>query len=98
VLSRKAVDRARQEVGMRDFSDLFIAKNRDAFVGVMGRDSEAPDVLVYGATTTQTTESEAAGSRGTRREALRALLEMIDAHTGTILAKVSGKQEIEYKK
>jgi hypothetical protein len=99
VLSRKAVDRARQEVGMRDFSDLFIAKNRDAFVGVMGRDSEAPDVLVYGTTTTQTTESSGGWfSRDTTERRYALSLEMIDAHTGTILSKVSQKQEIEYKK
>jgi len=99
VLSRKAVDRARQEVGLRDFSDLFIAKNRDAFTGVMGRDSESPDVLVYGTTTTQTTESEGGWfSRDTKERRYSLSLEMIDAHTGTILSKVSGKQEIEYKK
>lgn len=99
VLSRKAVDRASQEVGLRDFSDLFIAKNRDAFTGVMGRDSEAPDVLVYGTSTTQSTESGGGWfSRDTKETRYTLSLEMIDAHTGTILAKVSGKQEIEYKK
>jgi len=98
VLSRKAVDRARQEVGLRDFDDLFIAKNRDAFQGVMGRDSEAPDVLIWGTTTTQTTESEGGVfTRDTKERRYALSLEMIDAHTGVILSKVSGKQEIEYK-
>jgi hypothetical protein len=98
VLSRKAVDRARQEVGLRDFDDLFIAKNREAFNGVMGRDSQSPDVLVYGTTTTQTTEaSGGVFTRDTRERRYMLSLEMIDAHTGTILAKVSGRQEIEYK-
>jgi len=99
VLSRKAVDRARQEVGLRDFDDLFIAKNRDAFAGVMGRDSDAPDVLVFGTTTTQTTESEGGiFTRDTIERRYALSMEMIDAHTGTILSKVSGKQEIEYKR
>ena len=99
VLSRKAVDRARQEVGLRDFDDLFIQKNRDAFLGVMGRDSQAPDVLVYGTTTTQTTESSGGlFSRDTKERRYSLSLEMIDASNGTILSKVSGKQEIEYKK
>jgi len=99
VLSRKAVDRARQEVGLRDFDDLFIQKNRDAFLGVMGRDSQAPDILVYGATTTQTTESSGGWfTRDTKERRYTLSLEMIDAATGTILSKVSGKQEIEYKK
>lgn len=99
VLSRKAVDRARQEVGLRDFDDLFIQKNRDAFLGVMGRDSAAPDVLVYGTTTTQTTESSGGWfSRDTKERRYSLSLEMIDASKGTILSKVSGKQEIEYKK
>ncbi len=99
VLSRKAVDRASQEVGLRDFSDLFIAKNRDAFIGVMGRDSNAPDVLVYGTNTTQTSESSGGWfSRDTKERRYTLSLEMIDAHTGTILAKVSDSSEIEYKK
>jgi len=99
VLSRKAVDRARQEVGLRDFDDLFIQKNRDAFLGVMGRDSQAPDVLVYGTTTTQTTDSSGGWfSRDTKERRYSLSLEMIDASKGTILSKVSGKQEIEYKK
>jgi len=99
VLSRKAVDRARQEAGLRDFDDLFIAKNRDAFAGIMGRDSEAPDVFVYGTTTTQTTDSEGGiFTRDTTERRYALSMEMIDARTGTILAKVSGKQEIEYKK
>jgi|GEM_PF-5999227 len=99
VLSRKAVDRARQEIGLRDFDDLFIQKNRDAFLGVMGRDSQAPDVLVYGTTTTQTTDSSGGWfSRDTKERRYSLSLEMIDAAKGTILSKVSGKQEIEYKK
>lgn len=99
VQSRKAVDRARQEAGLRDFDDLFIQKNRDAFLGIMGRDSKAPDILVYGATTTQTTESSGGiFTRDTTERRYTLSLEMIDAATGTILSKVSGKQEIEYKK
>ncbi|MBL8861591.1 MAG: hypothetical protein JNK02_06220 [Planctomycetes bacterium] len=99
VYSRKAVDRARQEAGLRDFDDLFIQKNRDAFMGILGRDSAAPDVLVYGTTTTQTTESSGGWfTRDTKERRYMLTLEMIDAATGTILAKVSGKQEIEYKK
>jgi curli biogenesis system outer membrane secretion channel CsgG len=99
VLSRKAIDRARQEVNLRDFDDLFIQKNRDALLGILGRDSTAPDVLVYGTTTTQSTESKGGWFTRDTKEARYALsLEMIDARTGTILAKVSGKQEIEYKK
>ncbi len=99
VLSRKAVDRARQEIGLRDFDALIIAKNRDAFAGVMGRDSQAPDVLVYGTTTTQTTESEGGWfTRDTKERRYNLSLEMIDVHTGMILAKVSRGQEIEYKK
>jgi hypothetical protein len=99
VLSRKAVDRARQEVGLRDFDDLFIAKHRDAMRGVLGRDSEAPDIFVYGAVTTQTTESEGGiFTRDTTERRYGLSLEMIDARTGTVLAKVSGKQEIEYRK
>ncbi len=99
VLSRKAVDRARQEAGLRDFDDLFIAKNRDKFLGIMGRDSQAPDILVYGTTTTQTTESGGGWfTRDTKERRYSLSLEMIDASTGTILSKVSGKQEIEYKK
>jgi hypothetical protein len=97
VISRKAIDRARQEVGMREFDDLYIAKNRDAFAGILGRDSTAPDVFVYGTTTTQTTESEGgAFTRDTTERRYALSMEMIDARTGTILAKVSGKQEIEY--
>lgn len=99
VLSRKAVDRAGQEAGIRDFEDLFIAKNRDKFLGIMGRDSQAPDILVYGTTTTQTTESGGGWfTRDTTERRYSLSLEMIDAATGTILSKVSGKQEIEYKK
>jgi curli biogenesis system outer membrane secretion channel CsgG len=99
VLSRKAVDRAQAEAGMRDIDDLFIAKNRDAFMGIMGRDSKAPDVLVYGTTTTQTTESSGGiFQRNTKERRYSLSLEMIDAHSGQILAKVSGNQEIEYKK
>jgi curli biogenesis system outer membrane secretion channel CsgG len=99
VQSRKAVDRARQEAGLRDFDDLFIAKNRDKFMGIMGRDSQAPDILVYGTTTTQSTESSGGWfSRDTKEARYMLSLEMIDAATGTILSKVSGKQEIEYKK
>ena len=99
VISRKAVDRARQEAGMRDFDDLYIAKNRDAFRGILGRDSTAPDLFVYGTTTTQTTESEGGVfTRDTKERRYALSLEMIDATTGTILAKVSGKQEVEYKK
>jgi len=99
VQSRKAVDRARQEVGLREIDDLFIQKNRDMFMGVMGRDSQAPDILVYGTTTTQTTESSGGMfSRDTKERRYSLSLEMIDAATGTILSKVSGKQEIEYKK
>jgi len=99
VVSRKAIDRARQEAGMRDFDDLYIAKNRDAFRGILGRDSEAPDVFVYGTTTTQTTESEGGVfTRDTTERRYILSMEMIDARTGTILAKVSGQQEIEYKR
>lgn len=99
VQSRKAVDRARQEAGLRDFDDLYIQKNRDAFLGIMGRDSKAPDILVYGTTTTQTTKSEGGWfTRDTTERRYSLSLEMIDAATGTILSKVSGKQEIEYKK
>jgi hypothetical protein len=99
VVSRKAVDRARQEAGMRDFDDLYLAKNREAFRGILGRDSEAPDIFVYGTTTTQTTESEGGVfTRDTTERRYVLSLEMIDARTGTILAKVSGKQEIEYKR
>ena len=99
VVSRKAVDRARQEAGMRDFDDLYIAKNREAFRGILGRDAEAPDIFVYGTTTTQTTESEGGVfTRDTTERRYALSLEMIDARTGTILAKVSGKQEIEYKR
>jgi hypothetical protein len=99
VLSHKAVDRARQEVGLRDSSDLIIAKNRDAFAGVMGRDSEAPDIVIYGTTTTQTTESEGgAFNRDTKERRYNLSLAMIDVRTGVILSKVSSSQEIEYKK
>lgn len=99
VQSRKAIDRARQEAGLRDFDDLFIQKNRDAFLGIMGRDSAAPDILVYGTTTTQTTESGGGWfTRDTTERRYSLSLEMIDAATGTILSKVSDKQEIEYKK
>ena len=99
VISRKAIDRARQEAGMRDFDDLYIARNRDAFAGILGRDSQAPDIFVYGTTTTQTTESEGgAFTRDTTERRYALSMEMIDARTGTILAKVSGKQEIEYKR
>ena len=99
VLSRKAVDRASQEVGMREVADLFIAKNRDAFMGVMGRDSTAPDYIVYGTTTTQTTESGGGWfSRDTKEVRYALTLEMIDAQTGTLMAKVMDASEIEYKK
>jgi curli biogenesis system outer membrane secretion channel CsgG len=99
VMDNRAVDRARQEAGLRDFDDLFIQKNRDAFLGIMGRDSKAPDILVYGATTTQTTESGGGWfTRDTTERRYTLSLEMIDAATGTILSKVSGSQEIEYKK
>jgi curli biogenesis system outer membrane secretion channel CsgG len=99
VISRKAIDRARQEAGLRDFDDLYVAKNRDAFRGILGRDSQAPDLFVYGTTTTQTTESEGGVfTRDTTERRYALSVEMIDATTGTILAKVSGKQEIEYKK
>ncbi len=99
VLSRKAVDRASKEIGLRDFDDLFLEKNRKAFNGVMGRDSMAPDVLIYGTTTTQTTDSSGGiFQRDTKERRYALSLEMIDAHTGQILAKVSGKQEIEYKR
>jgi hypothetical protein len=98
VLSRKAVDRARQEAGLRDFDDLYVARNREAFRGILGRDSEAPDLFIYGTTTTQTTESEGGVfTRDTKERRYALSMEMIDARTGTILAKVSGKQEIEYK-
>ena len=99
VISRKAIDRARQEAGLRDFDDLYIAKNRDAFAGILGRDSQSPDVFVYGTTTTQTTESEGGVfTRDTTERRYALSMEMIDARTGTILAKVSGRQEIEYKR
>jgi curli biogenesis system outer membrane secretion channel CsgG len=98
VIDRRAVDRARQEIGLRDFDDLLIGKNRDAFNGVLGRDSKAPDVLIYGTTTTQTTTSSGGMfTRDTKERRYALSLTMVDAQTGLTLAKVSGTQEVEYK-
>lgn len=99
VMSGKIVDRARQESGLRSFEDLALPKYRDAFNAVMGREGAVPDYLVYGRTTTQTTDSEGGFlSRDKRERRYLLTLEMVDAKTGDIVQKGQGDQEVEYSK
>lgn len=91
-VNRRAIVAGQRAAGIVTPDDLFIAKNRKAFTDAVGGDGGAPDYLLWGVMTTQS--SQVSGNVRERR--YRLSLEMIDASTGNTIAKESGERIKEY--
>ncbi|QDU86062.1 hypothetical protein Pla163_32110 [Planctomycetes bacterium Pla163] len=93
MISMRFVDRARQEAGLTQTEDLFIAKYRTAFLANLAEEGLSPDYLIWGKMTTQTSQI----ASGLRERRYRLSLEMIDSRSGLTVAKESGERMKEYE-
>ena len=79
MMSMRAVDAAKRESGVRDVSDLTVARPREAFLAVLNRDGNAPQYFLFGEMSSMT-------SRGSdvRERTYQLTLQLMDSSNGTI--------------
>lgn len=93
MISMRFVDRAMQEAGLRTADDLFIERNREAFLSNLSQEGLSPDFLMWGVMTTQTSNV----SKKVREVRYRLSMDMVDSRSGLAVAKESGERVKEYK-
>ncbi len=97
IVAKKAVDIASRAAGLRSPDELLLASKREAFLEQLSANANPPDLLMYGTMTTIT--SSAKGYfRDTKQRRYTYVMEMIDANTGELAAKVSGDSSKTYRK
>lgn len=93
MVSMRFVDRAMQEANLRGADDLFIERNREAFLSNLSQEGLSPDYLMWGEMTTQSSKV----SKKLREVRYRLSIDMIDSRSGLTVAKESGNRVKEYK-
>ncbi len=98
VIARRFVQRANQEVDIRQMEDLFLPKYRDAFLDVLGNMGQVPRYLIWASFTTQT---DRVGETLILQRELKEVtynlnVSMIDVQTGALDQK-DGRVTKEYK-
>lgn len=98
VIARRFVERAMREVDMRDQEDLFLPKNRDAFLDVLGGMADTPRYLIWASFTTQTDRvgETMILKRDIREVTYNLNVSMIDVETGKF-DQDDGRVTKEYK-
>ena len=91
-ISRRYVEAALRATGLRT-EEIFLGDGRIRFMSVLQKEGFTPDYLLWGKTTTLSTE----GTNRREREYLLTL-EMVNAKTGVTEAKETAKVRKEYKK
>ena len=93
MLNMRFVNRAMEEAGLRSPDDLFIERNRVAFLANLSEEGLSPAYLMWGKMTTQSSKV----SSKFREVRYRFSIDMIDSRSGSTVAKESGERTKEYR-
>ncbi len=97
VLSRRYVEVATREAGLRGPEDIFLKAKRQAFMSNLQEEGVTPDYFLWGKMTTQTTKDHGGVfTRKSRERRYRYSMEMVNSKTGVIETKVSGDSDKLY--
>jgi hypothetical protein len=91
MLSMRAVDAAKRESNIRSVDDLTVARPREAFLGVLNKDGQAPQYLLFGEVTSMTSSGNNA-----RERTYQLTLQMMDSSNGVIQTQKMVEMRKEY--
>lgn len=91
MLSMRAVDAAKRESNIRSVDDLTVARPREAFLGVLNKDGQAPQYLLFGEVTSMTSSGN-----NSRERTYQLTLQLMDSSNGVIQTQKMVEMRKEY--
>ncbi len=97
LISNEFVKAAMREAGIRSPEQLFLARYKEAFLGVLAKQGKIPDYLLWARVTSKTSEASGTFS-DTRDRTYQMTLEMVNANTGETVASKQGTFSKRYER